>query len=110
MNWLKQRRNELKLTLDDLAARLQVEGVSISSGAISHWENNRHLPPLDDMEFRQALANALKIDVSTLLKMAGYEVAQKHTDTGEKAAFLVDKLPPEKQRLALNILELLAEV
>lgn len=110
MNWLKQRRNELRFTLDDLAAKLQLEGISISAGAISHWENNRHLPPLDDMDFRQALANSLKVDVSTLLKMAGYEVSQKHTDTGEKAAYLVDKLPPEKQKLALNILELLAEV
>ena len=110
MEWLRQRRKELDLTYDDLAARLAIEGFVITAGSISHWEKGRHKPPMDDPDFRKALAAALRVNVRTLLKMAGYEVVPiEHTTRAEQVAHLVDKLPPDQQELALRLVEQLAK-
>ena len=110
MNWLKERRKALNLTQEALAAKLQLQGFAITPGAISHWETGKHHPPLDDSTFRVAFAHVLGMDVRTVLRLSGYEVAQKgHTETGERAAYLVDQLPPDKQDLALRLLEQLAK-
>ncbi len=109
-NWLKTRREALHLKQEDLAAQLQVSGFDISRPSISHWENGRHLPPLENPEFRQALANILRIDVKTLLKLAGYEVAKSDfSEAAERVAYIVDQLPPDKQELAVRLVEQLAK-
>lgn len=105
-SWLKSRREMLKINQDELAARLQIAGFDVSRASVSHWENGRHTPPLHDSKFRRALADALRLDVRSMLNLAGYEVNNvDHTEAGERAAFIVDQLPPEKQDLAINILE-----
>ena len=46
-HWLKQLRDEVGLTQDDLAARLQLEGVKkVSRSAIVNWESNIGNVPL----------------------------------------------------------------
>jgi hypothetical protein len=35
--------------------------------------------------------------------------SQEHTEAGERAAYIVDRLPPDKQELAIGILEQLLE-
>ena len=105
-NWLKTFRIRRKLSQEELSARLQLQGFDISPGAISHWENERYKAPLDEAEFRQALANVLQVSVRELLVAAGYEVSQHpHSDAGERAAFIIDQLSPDKQELAIGILE-----
>lgn len=105
-NWLKTKRKELHLSQEELAARLQVKGIDVTSGAISHWENERYNPPLEDPAFRKALAEILRIDVKTLLLIAGYEVTEiDHSEAAKRAAFIVDQLPSDKRDLALDILE-----
>lgn len=105
-NWLRTKRKELHISQEELAAKLQVKGIDVTAGAISHWENGRYNPPLDEPEFRKALAEILRIDVRTLLMIAGYEVTEiEHTDAAKRAAFIVDQLPPDKRILALSILE-----
>lgn len=106
MNWLKKRRKELNFTQEDIAARLQLLGFQYTAGSISHWEQERHSPPLDDPKFSSAMADALQISVGTLLTLAGYDVGKKtHSETAERVAFIVDKLPPDKQQLALKLVE-----
>jgi transcriptional regulator with XRE-family HTH domain len=108
--WIKDRRKHLRLSQEDVAAQLQLNGFSFTSGAVSHWENGRHAPPLENPDFRQALANVLRLDVRGMLTLAGYELtSQEHTEAGERAAYIVDRLPPDKQELAIGILEQLLE-
>ena len=105
-HWLRQRRKELRLNQEDLAARLQALGFEISRASVSHWENGRYKPPLHDPEFREAFAHALRMDVRELLKLAGYEVIKlNHSDVAARAAFIVDQLAPDQQELAISILE-----
>lgn len=105
-NWLATRRGQLKLTQANLAAQLQLKGFSITAAAISHWETGRHKPPLEDSEFRNALAEILKMDVPMLLELAGYEVTEgERSSEAKRAAYIIDHLPPEKRAWALEVLE-----
>lgn len=104
-NWLKIRREKVGLTQEELAAQLQLEGFEITRGAISQWENNGYKPPLKKPEFRKALAKILKTTPSGLLKMAGYETADEYSEVAQQAADIVDQLSPDKQAMALGILE-----
>lgn len=104
-NWLKARRRELGLSQEELAARLQVQGIDYTAGAISHWETGRYSIPLEESEFRKALAEALKMSVTAMLIAAGYEVKQGYSEAAQHAAEIVDQLPPSRQSLAVSILE-----
>lgn len=105
-NWLKTLRKKHGLKQEDLAAKLQLAGLEYSRSSVSSWENGYHRPPLEDASFRQALANILRIDVKTLLKLAGYEVAtSQHSEAAERAAWIIDQLPPDKQELVLKLVE-----
>lgn len=106
MNWLKQRRQELQLSQEDLVRQLQLEGADVSRSALSSWETGRYNPPLDDKQFRQALAAALRLNIAEMLRRAEYEVLHgKHSDAGERAAHLIDRMKPEDQSRAIRILE-----
>jgi transcriptional regulator with XRE-family HTH domain len=110
MNWLKQRRIELKLRQEDLAAKLQLAGISVTHSAISHWESGRYRPPFEDERFQEALADILKMDVTYMLNLAGYKVKQvSHSEEAEEIAHIVDKLSPEKKSLAVRIIKELAK-
>lgn len=105
-NFIRQRREELKITQEDLVARLQTEGITISRPTLSNWERGEAKPPLDDPDFRRALAKGLRMSVRDLLDESGYEVEKNvHSDEAERAAYIIDHLPREKRRLVLGILE-----
>ena len=108
MNWLKSRRQQIKITQEDLVTSLATHGYVYSAQTLSNWENDRHNPPLEDPQFREALAKSLKWDIADLLQAAGYEVKQSYSSMGERAARIVDHLPPDKQKMAIDILEAMA--
>lgn len=108
--WLKECRERLELRQEDLATRLQLAGFDVSRGSISNWENGRYDIPIQDTKFRQALADALRLDVRTMLRLAGYEVNEVYrSEAAERAANMIDRLPPEKQELALRLVEQLVK-
>lgn len=104
-NWLKYKREKVGLNQEELAAQLQLVGFEFTRGTISHWETDRHKPPLENPEFRKALAKILKTTPSSLLKIAGYEITTEFSEVAQHAAEIVDQLTPDKQTLALGILE-----
>lgn len=104
-NWLRQRREQLHLNQEDVAARLQLAGFDIGRGAISHWEVGRTKPPFDDPEFTKALASVLKLSVNSVLKQAGYEIVTDLSEDARHAAEIVDQLPADRRRIALGLLE-----
>ena len=110
-NWLRTLREQARLTQEDLTARLQVEGFDISRSAVASWEHGRHIPPLHDANFRQALSKALNIKPRLILKLAGFEVEEEsHSLLAEQAATLIDQLPEDRKELALRLIEQLAKV
>lgn len=111
MNWLRKRREEVGITSqEELAEKLQLDGFSFTRASISHWENGRNNPPLDDPEFRRVLAKILRVSQPDLLRLAGYEVDRvSRTHEAERAAYIVDQLTPEKRDLAVRLLEELLE-
>jgi transcriptional regulator with XRE-family HTH domain len=107
INWLRKQRELVGIdTQEDLATKLQLEGINVTRASVSHWENERNNPPLDDPDFRKALARVLKVSQPELLKLAGYEVARlPHSEAAERGAFIIDQLPADEQDLAVKILE-----
>jgi len=106
-NWITRRRKELGLSQELLTNRLQLEGIEVSRAALSHWENARYNPPLEDKIFRQALAKSLELDVKELLLLAGYEIAEGENEMAVRAAIIVSHLPPDIQKHALDYLQML---
>jgi len=108
--YINYRRHQLGLSLAQLAAKLSEFGYHAERQTISHWEKGRNNPPIDDRVFRQALARALEVDVNTMMSQMGFIVNQ--SDRSPEAllgADLIDSMPPDKRRLAVGILEQLAE-
>ncbi|MDX2159926.1 MAG: hypothetical protein SF162_01245 [bacterium] len=106
MNWLMQRCKDVGIeTQQELASKLQLAGFDYSRSAVSSWMTGARNPPLDDPEFRRVLARILRLTPKEILKLAGYEVEEDHSQAGERAAAIVDQLPPDKQELAISVLE-----
>lgn len=110
-HWLTDLREKADIkTQGELAAKLQLAGFNYTPGAVSHWENNARQPPFRNSDFTRTLAHILNVSESYLLKAAGYKVERSsHTEAGERVAYLVDQMPPEKQELAIRLVEQLAD-
>jgi transcriptional regulator with XRE-family HTH domain len=107
MSWLKTRRKQLNISQETLARYLQLVGVDITAGSISHWENGRHKIPLDNQEFRDALGVCLELTPTELLQMAGYEVSDDDNENAVRINAIVNNLPDDIQQMALEYMELL---
>lgn len=110
MNWLKALRSRAGIqSQEELAAALQLRGLDISRSTVSHWEKDRYLPDFSNPELRIALAELLRVDLVTLLRSAGYEIQTSHSEIAERVAHIVDRLPPDKQRVILTVAEELSK-
>lgn len=105
-HWLKGLREQAGIaTQEDLAARLQLEGFKYGRSAVGNWERGSPMP-LKDPEFVRVLAGILKISTNELMAIAGYTIETKqHTHISERVASIVDDLSPERQELALRLVE-----
>ena len=109
-NWIKTLRERSNITQDELTARLEVEGFGISRSTLASWESGRYEPPLNNPVFRRAISKAMKVNIKTILKVAGYEVDDDgHSLYAEQAAMMVDQMSEDKQQLALRLLEQLTK-
>lgn len=107
-NWLRDRRKELEMQQSELVARLELAGFNVGRASISHWENGRYDVPLDDPNFRQAIAKALKLSESEILERAGYQVVvAPRSEDARRAASIIDRLPEPARELALEYLQML---
>lgn len=106
--WIKARRKELRLTQDEVTARLQLNGLDLSRSTYGHWETGRYNPPIHDNFARQAIANSLELDVREMLLLAGYEVAENEDDEiVVRATIIMSGLPTTLKKHALEYLQLL---
>jgi transcriptional regulator with XRE-family HTH domain len=109
MNWIRERRKELRLTQEDLTRLLQLEGFDYQRSAIGHWETGHNTPPTDDPAFVAALAKILKLDHLTILQMSGHQIRIHHSEEAERIARLIDELPADRRKLALKLVEQLMD-
>jgi transcriptional regulator with XRE-family HTH domain len=109
--WIRQRREELGISQTDLAIRLQLLGLEITPGSISHWERGRYKPPLHDKDFRILIADALRLSVVDMLALADYEtdIDTSSSIYANRAMEILGRLPERLQHLAVEYLELLEE-
>ena len=103
--WLKNRREQIGITQDELSTQLELEGFAVTRATISHWETGKAEPDFNNPRFRAALANALKMSIHTMLIAAGYEFRSQFSDDALRAADIVDHLTEDKKKLALVLLE-----
>lgn len=104
MHWIRQRREQLKISQEELSARLQVKGFDISRATVAHWEQGRYFSPINNPEFAKALATALDIGVLDMFIRAGFDLNIQD----QKAAIgaeIIHKLPSNRQDTAIVILE-----
>jgi transcriptional regulator with XRE-family HTH domain len=107
-DFLRNRRNNLGLSQQELADEISLNGYSTSKARVGHWETGRNRPPLELDEFRVALALALNMDIAELLDELGYEVSEhRYSSDARLAADIVDVLPNNARRLAIAYLKLL---
>lgn len=110
MNAIQKRRKEIHITQEQLAARLATSGFFFTAGSISHWENDRHFPDaFNDLNFRKALAKSLEWDEQEMMLAMGWIVETEPSKDAMRAAELVDRMTPDKRRMALGILEKILE-
>jgi transcriptional regulator with XRE-family HTH domain len=103
-SWITQRRHDLGISQEELATRLYNKGIDVTRATVSHWEKGRYRPPFDNPAFTEALADALDMDVRTILNRLGYKFSDGN-NPADKAAAIVDAMPPERQKTALILLE-----
>jgi transcriptional regulator with XRE-family HTH domain len=65
-HFLRQRRQELGLSQNDLELRLKSRGIKFSRKSISAWERGERDPELDQKAL-EALAEAVRWDLETLV-------------------------------------------
>ena len=106
-NWLRQRREQLHLSQEDVISKLQLLGINVSRSSLSNWENNKFNPPLEDTEFRNALAQVLMLSMSELLTNAGYEINDARSKEAITAAYIIERLPPNAKEMAMDYLVML---
>lgn len=105
--WIAERRRELGISQAELARRLADANWNVGEGTIARWEGGLNDVPLDDSQFRGALAEALDMSLSQLMFRSGLDVAAFSLQAIH-AAQLIDSLPKDGQELALQQLTLLA--
>jgi len=103
-HWLKQRRESLKITQEQLAERLSAGGMPITKAAISKWEMGKTPLPLQTPENRKLIADALELSISELLVLAGYEIDNDMTPQARIIADMYDRLTDTDRETVLMML------
>jgi transcriptional regulator with XRE-family HTH domain len=105
---LRKRREMLSMDAAELARNLSRRGFPTTAADILLWERGRNTPPLDQRNFREALAECLQVRVDTLERIVRPSQLQNdYSDIALQAAHMVDSLPERYRELAVGLLETL---
>jgi transcriptional regulator with XRE-family HTH domain len=106
--FLRKRRTALDLSLSDLAQRLSSRGYVVQRQTVNHWETGRNNAPIESIEFRNALAGALELDVNEMLREMGFPVNDsERSNEALYLADLADRLPEDGKELLIDYAQLL---
>ncbi len=62
--YIRNQRNTLQITQDELAARLASHGHKFAKSTIGWWETDRSIPPIHETKFMAALAASLEVTLN----------------------------------------------
>lgn len=106
--YIAQRRSELRYSLEDLARQITLAGYACQKSNVWQWESEyrQTQAPIQKREFRLALAAALQVDVNDMMQALDFIIHDdQRSPEARRAAELVDHMPPEKRKMALDVLE-----
>lgn len=108
-DFIRTKRKQKNLTQADLLRELVARGVkAYTDTVVTHWERNRAMPPINDPQFVQALADILGVTEAEILEAAGFNL-----DTGapgelpEEIVALLKNLSPEQLDAVANMIAML---
>lgn len=105
-DFLRRRLRVLGISLSELEARLNLYGHKVTKAAIGHWVTGKTKPPLKDREFVEILARALEMSAGEMLEQLGFVGSDEDwSPTVQRIASIVNHLPPDRQQLALKLIE-----
>ena len=105
-DFIRSRRDKLLISQAELAAKLTLHGHTTTKANVGHWEKGRHDPPIDDKDFRLALALSLEMDVNELMNQLGFVVTSDNRSRNALlAADMMDELPVDAQEMVLDIIK-----
>ena len=90
-SYIKRRRKELRLTQSEVSHALSQRGIHRTGKAVAGWENEYQQVPV---EYIPALAEILKVSVTTLYEHAGILASLP----GREIIRLLDGLPEDELR------------
>jgi transcriptional regulator with XRE-family HTH domain len=102
-----RRMGELNINQSDVARELNLAGHEITRAAVSAWATGRRIPDIRNVAFRRSLARILHVDTQTLLSVLGYDMTLEHTPEAREIAEMVDSLPADLRRLAVDMVRTL---
>lgn len=105
---LRQRKDELGLSLADMEARFNLAGYEITRQAIGLWVSGKRRPPMWDIDFMFALGRVLEMSVSEIFRRIDYIPNGGDSGAARRAYDLIRTMPPDQQDLALRLIEQLA--
>lgn len=106
---IRERREELRITQEDLGIAITLHGFNVSRSTISSWELERCHFPVRIKEARLALARALKLSEEEIAKAGDLLVETDFSENALKAASIIDRLTEETQETAIIILSALEQ-
>lgn len=109
--YIKGRREQLRLTQQDMANELRTRGIETSITALSRLEAGGSLRLLQRPDSLEAIARVLKVGKQRLLKEAGL-LAVNEVPGGEEQEYfieLLNSLDPARREIALDLLQTLVD-
>lgn len=106
---IRDRREELRLTQEDLGIAMTLHGFNVSRSTVSSWELERCHFPVRIKEARLALARALKLSEEEIAKAGGLVVNSEFSEIALRAASIMDRLSEQHQATAITILAALEQ-
>lgn len=104
--FLRRRLQKMDISLSDLEARLNLYGYKVTKGAIGHWVTGRRKLPLKDTRFVEVLARSLEMSTNEMLEQMGFIATDDDwSPTVQRIAAIANQLSPDKQKLALKLVE-----
>jgi hypothetical protein len=101
----QKRKDELKLSLEDIASRLASSGYSVSKSGVGLWATGDRTPRLGQKKVRGAIASALELDPNEMMNLLGYIVSKdERSSEARMASRIIDELPDaDRRRIAAMI-------
>lgn len=98
------------MSFEEIAQELTKNGYSITKQSVHMWASGERKPDITKPNHLKALSKVLRVSESELLAaLTGYEPLETLSREARYVAEIVDSMPPEKRRLAVKILQGMAE-